>query len=71
VAQSTPDRRPFSHKHRYARLGTYRVRAVWTDSSRQSGFRELTITVEPAPPGAAVDLLCDPVSFDEIEEAGT
>jgi hypothetical protein len=43
--QSTPDRRPFRMKHKYARPGTYHVRAVWTDSSGQSGFREMTIIV--------------------------
>jgi hypothetical protein len=48
VAHSTPDRRPFSLKHKYARPGTYHVRAVWTDSSGQSGFRELTIVVTAA-----------------------
>jgi hypothetical protein len=47
VAHSTPDREPFSVKHKYARPGTYHVRAVWTDSTGQSGFRELTITVSP------------------------
>jgi hypothetical protein len=51
VAHSTPDLRPFSIKHKYERPGTYHVRAVWTDSSGQSGFRELTITVEPASDG--------------------
>jgi hypothetical protein len=43
--QSTPDQRPFRLKHKYAQPGTYHVRAVWTDSAGQSGFRELTITV--------------------------
>jgi hypothetical protein len=47
-AHRTPDLRPFSVKHKYARPGTYRVLAVWTDSSGQSGFRQLTITVTPA-----------------------
>jgi hypothetical protein len=46
--QSTPDLKPFRMKHKYTQPGTYHVRAVWTDSSGQSGFRELTITVEPA-----------------------
>jgi hypothetical protein len=45
VAHSTPDLEPFSVQHRYARPGTYHVRAVWTDSSGQSGFREMTMTV--------------------------
>jgi hypothetical protein len=53
--QSTPDLRPFRMKHRYARPGTYHVRAVWTDSAGQSGFRELAITVEPAVPGGDGD----------------
>jgi hypothetical protein len=48
VAHRTPDLRPFRLKHKYAQPGTYRVRAVWTDSSGQSGFRQLTITVTPA-----------------------
>jgi hypothetical protein len=45
VAQRTPDHRPFHMHHRYTQPGTYHVRAVWTDSSGQSGFREMTITV--------------------------
>jgi hypothetical protein len=45
VAQSTPNRQPFRLKHKYAQPGTYHVRGVWTDSSGQSGFRELTIVV--------------------------
>jgi hypothetical protein len=53
--QSTPDRRPFSMKHKYAQPGTYHVRAVWTDSAGQSGFRELTITVEPVGHGGEGD----------------
>jgi hypothetical protein len=44
-AQSTPDRRPFRVQHPYAQPGTYSVRAVWTDSSGQSGFRDRTLTV--------------------------
>jgi hypothetical protein len=50
-AHSTPDRRPFSLKHKYARPGTYHVRAIWTDSSGQSGFREMTIVVTAAGEG--------------------
>jgi hypothetical protein len=48
VAHSTPDLRPFDVKHKYERPGTYHVRAVWTDSRGQSGFRELTIVVTAA-----------------------
>jgi hypothetical protein len=51
VAHSAPDRKPFSVKHKYARPGTYHVRAVWTDSAGQSGFRELTIVVTAAGEG--------------------
>jgi hypothetical protein len=51
VAHSTPDLRPFSVKHKYAQPGTYHVRAVWTDSSGQSGFREMTMVVTAADEG--------------------
>jgi hypothetical protein len=49
--ESTPNRRPFRMKHKYAKPGVYHVRAVWTDSSGQSGFRELTIVVTAADKG--------------------
>jgi hypothetical protein len=51
VADRTPNREPFRLKHKYTEPGTYHVRAVWTDSSGQSGFRELTITVTSAGEG--------------------
>ena len=63
--QSTPDLRPFSVKHRYARPGTYHIRAVWTDSSGQSGFRELTIVVTVAE--ADHDLVLLPADKDRAE----
>jgi hypothetical protein len=43
--QITPDQSPFRMKHKYTQPGTYHVRVVWTDSSGQSGFREMTIVV--------------------------
>jgi hypothetical protein len=44
--QSTPGRDAFSVSHRYAKAGTYTVRAIWTDSTGQSNFRDLRITVK-------------------------
>jgi hypothetical protein len=49
--QRKTDLKPFSLKHKYDQPGTYHVRAVWTDSSGQSGFRELTIVVTAADGG--------------------
>jgi hypothetical protein len=49
--QSTPNLEPFRMKHKYEQPGTYHVRAVWTDSSGQSGFREMTIVVTAADEG--------------------
>jgi hypothetical protein len=48
--QSAPNRRPFSRKHIYAKAGTYIVRAIWTDSTGQSNFLDLTLTVTPSHP---------------------
>jgi hypothetical protein len=48
-AQLTPDRAPFSLKHKYKHPGTYTVRAIWTDSTGQSNSRDLTLTVTAAP----------------------
>jgi hypothetical protein len=45
--QLAPDRRPFALKHRYTKPGTYTVRVIWTDSSGESNFRDLTLTVKP------------------------
>ena len=46
---STPDRNPFSVAHQYLQAGTYTVRAIWTDNTGQSNFKELKLTVKPAP----------------------
>jgi hypothetical protein len=43
--QSTPDRVPFRLRHRYAEAGDYVVRVFWSDSSGQSNFQELPLTV--------------------------
>jgi hypothetical protein len=51
--QITPDREPFSLKHRYKHAGTYTVRAIWTDSTGQSNSRDLTLTVTPKGGGHA------------------
>jgi hypothetical protein len=48
-AQVTPNRAPFRLSHRYAAPGTYTVRAIWTDSTGQSNFRDLALTVSPPP----------------------
>jgi Ca2+-binding RTX toxin-like protein len=42
-----PGRDPFSLEHTYAKSGSYTVRAIWTDSTGQSNFRELQVTVGP------------------------
>jgi Ca2+-binding RTX toxin-like protein len=44
-----PGRKPFHLKHKYAAAGTYTARAIWTDSTGQSNFRDLALTVSPAP----------------------
>jgi hypothetical protein len=46
VVQSNRD--PFSVTHRYTAAGTYTVRAIWTDSSGQSNFRDLMMVVKKA-----------------------
>ena len=46
VVQSNRD--PFSVTHRYTAAGTYTVRAIWTDSSGQSNFRDLMLVVKKA-----------------------
>jgi hypothetical protein len=43
-----PDRKPFSLTHKYKAAGTYTVRVIWTDSTGESNFRELTLAVKPA-----------------------
>ena len=43
----TPDRKPFRLKHKYKEAGTYTVRAIWTDSTGASNFRDLTLVVTP------------------------
>jgi hypothetical protein len=40
-----PDRAPFSVKHVYSKPGVYTVRAIWTDSTGQSNFKDLKLTV--------------------------
>jgi hypothetical protein len=47
---SKPDRKPFAVKHKFTKAGTYTVRVIWTDSTGESNFRELKITVKAAPP---------------------
>jgi hypothetical protein len=46
--QSRPDRKLFSRKHSYAKAGTYTVRAIWTDSTGLSNFRDLSLVVTPS-----------------------
>jgi hypothetical protein len=43
-----PGRDPFVRGHRYAKAGSYAVRVIWTDSTGQSNFHELQLTVGPA-----------------------
>jgi hypothetical protein len=47
----TPDRAPFALTHAYAAPGTYTVRVIWTDSSGESNFRDLTLRVGHAKQG--------------------
>jgi hypothetical protein len=44
---STPNRAPFSLKHRYEQAGTYTVRVIWTDNTGQSNFRDPSLVVTP------------------------
>ncbi|HEX8911692.1 MAG TPA: hypothetical protein VF796_04985 [Humisphaera sp.] len=40
-----PGRAPFAFKHAYGKKGTFVARVIWTDSTKQSNFRELKIGV--------------------------
>jgi hypothetical protein len=46
--ESTPDREPFAVTHAYDAPGTYTVRVIWTDSTGESNFRDLQLTVSSA-----------------------
>jgi hypothetical protein len=41
-----PGRDPFSMTHKYAKVGRYTVRVIWTDSTKQSNFKELKLEVK-------------------------
>jgi PKD domain len=43
-----PNRDRFSVSHKYVKDGTYTVRAIWTDNTGQSNFRELILRVKRA-----------------------
>lgn len=43
-----PGRDPFAVKHKYLVAGSYTVRVIWTDSGKQSNFRDLRLVVKPA-----------------------
>jgi hypothetical protein len=45
-----PGQKPFSLAHKYAAAGTYTVRAIWTDSTGQSNFQAMSLSVTPKPP---------------------
>jgi hypothetical protein len=50
-----PHQKPFSLKHKFTAAGTYTARAIWTDSTGASNFKELRLSVTPkhAKPGLA------------------
>jgi len=43
-----PGRKRFHLNHKYAGAGTYTVRAIWTDSTGESNFRDLQLAVASA-----------------------
>jgi hypothetical protein len=58
----TPDRAAFTVKHAYAKAGKYTVRAIWTDSTGDSNFKDLSLAVLPK--------LCAPTSLAALFASG-
>jgi hypothetical protein len=46
--QITPDRAPFTMRHRYMKAGSYTVNLVWSDSTGLSNSEVLSLTVAKA-----------------------